>query len=131
MSLLTKLFSGSVAEPVEAIGNAFDKLFTSDEERAQAQAVLEKIRQRPHILQAEISKIEAGHRSAFVAGWRPAVGWVCAAGLMFPFLINPCIQWYTGQAGPVLPTADLTTLLMALLGLGGLRTVEKFGNKTK
>ena len=131
MGILGKLFSSSAAEPIEAIGNVFDKLFTSDDERAKAQAVLEKLRQEPHLLQAEINKIEAAHRSTFVAGWRPAIGWVCAAGLAFPFLINPVLQWYTGEPGPEMPTDDLTTLIMALLGLGGLRTVEKLSGKAK
>ena len=66
-----------------------------------------------------------------MAGWRPAIGWVCAAGLAFPFLVNPILQWWTGQAGPELPMEAMTTLIMALLGLGGLRTVEKVTGKAK
>jgi len=45
-----------------------DKIFTNDEERIQAQVALDKIAQKPAILQAEINKIEAQHRSLFVAG---------------------------------------------------------------
>lgn len=131
MGIFAKLFGGGVAEPVEAVGNALDRLFTSDDERAAANAVMEKIRQQPHILQAEIGKLEAQHRSVFVAGWRPAIGWVCAAGLAFPFLINPVLQWASGSPGPVMPTDALTTLIFALLGLGGLRTVEKLGGKSR
>ena len=131
MGILDKIIGGSVAEPIDAIGNVLDKLFTSDAEKEQAAAVMEKLRQQPNILQAEINKLEAQHRSVFVAGWRPAIGWVCAAGLVFPFLINPAIQWWTGQAGPQMPLDDLMTLVWALLGLGGMRTVEKLGNKAK
>lgn len=131
MSIWSKLLGGGIAEPVEAVGNALDKLITSDEERAAADAVMEKIRQQPHILQAEINKLEAQHRSIFVAGWRPAIGWVCAAGLAFPFLLNPVLQWYTGAAGPDMPTDALTSLIVALLGLGGLRTAEKIAGKSK
>lgn len=131
MSILSKLIGGGIASPIEAIGNAVDKLVTSDEERLQAQATLEMLRQKPHILQAEINKVEAGHRSVFVAGWRPAIGWVCAAGLSVPFIINPVLQWYTGKPGPELPIEELMPLVLALLGLGGLRTLEKFGGKSK
>lgn len=131
MSIFSKLISANVADPIEAVGNAFDKLFTSDEERALASAAMERIRQKPHILQAEINKIEASHRSIFVAGWRPAIGWVCAAGLAFPFLVNPVLQWCTGTPGPEMPTDALTSLIYALLGLGSLRTVEKIGGKAK
>ena len=87
--------------------------------------------QQPHLLQAEINKLEAQHRSLFVAGWRPAIGWTCAVGLTFPFIINPLLQWYSGKPGPELPLEALTTLIVSLLGLGGLRTVEKLTGRTK
>lgn len=131
MSILDKVLGGATAQPIEAIGNVFDKLFTSDDEKAQAAAVLEKIKQQPQILQAEINKIEAAHRSVFVAGWRPFIGWVAGMGLIFPFVINPIIQWYTGKAGPEMPMDHLMNLVYALLGLGIYRTVEKLQGRTK
>ena len=45
-----KAAGDAIASPVEAVGNVFDKLFTSDEERANAEAVMAKIRQQPQIL---------------------------------------------------------------------------------
>lgn len=131
MSILGKIFGGGVAEPVEAVGSALDKLFTSDDERLSRQEAIERLRQQPHLAQTAINLAEAQHRSVFVAGWRPALGWVSALGLSFPFLINPCLQWYTGQPGPVLPTDSLMELVILLLGLGALRTGEKFGKVTK
>ena len=120
-----------LASPVEAVGNAFDKLFTSDEEKAQAAAVMEKLRQQPAALQVEINKLEAQHRSVFVAGARPAILWICAAGLAFAFLINPVIQWYTGNPGPELPLQYVMELVWAILGLGTLRTWEKVQGRAK
>jgi len=87
----------------------------------QAQAVLDKIAQKPTILQAEINKIEAQHRSLFVAGWRPAIGWVCAIGIAFPFILNPLIE-LAGGIGPKIPMDQLMELVVALLGLDTLRT---------
>jgi len=87
----------------------------------QAQAVLDKIAQKPTILQAEINKIEAQHRSLFVAGWRPAIGRVCAIGIAFPFILNPLIELAAGT-GPKIPMDQLMELVVALLGLGTLRT---------
>ncbi|TBR42529.1 hypothetical protein CBF23_007420 [Marinomonas agarivorans] len=130
MGFWSKLFGGAAAKPIEAFGTAVDKIFTNDEERAQAQAVLTKIAQQPAILQAEINKMESQHRSIFVAGWRPAIGWVCAIGLSFPFIINPLIEWF-GGTGPVVPMDQLTELIIALLGLGTLRTFEKLAGRTK
>ena len=128
----------TIAEPIDAIGNAFDKIFTSDQERLEAKNVLEKLRQQPHLLQAEMCKLEAQHKSILVAGWRPFIGWVCGFGLAFSFLINPIIQWGSCTfaesgciAGPEMPLESMITLIMALLGLGGLRTFEKLKGITK
>jgi len=130
MSFWTKLFGGAAAEPIDALGSAVDKIFTNDEERMQAQALLDKIAQKPAVLQAEINKIEAQHRSLFVAGWRPAIGWVCAIGLAFPFILNPLIE-LVGGTGPEIPMDQLMELVVALLGLGTLRTFEKLAGRAK
>jgi hypothetical protein len=131
MSLLSKLFASNVAQPIEAVGNVVDKLFTSDDERLAREEVMARLAQQPGLAQVELNKVEAQHRSVFVAGWRPAIGWVCAASLCFPFILNPCIQWWTGDPGPELPLDFLGELIFALLGLGVLRTAEKFGGKAK
>ncbi|MCW8917490.1 MAG: holin family protein [Gammaproteobacteria bacterium] len=118
----------SILDPeaaVNAVGTALDKLFTSDDERNQAAAIMERLRQAPGALQVELNKVEAGHRSRFVAGWRPFIGWVCGLGLANTFLVNPWIQWVTGQAGPTLPIDVMAELVIAMLGLSGLRTYEK------
>lgn len=120
-----------IAAPIDAVGNAVDKIFTSDEERAQAAAVMTKLRLQPSILNLELNKVEAQHRSIFVAGWRPSIGYICAIGLSFPFIINPCLQWYTGRVGPELPLDSILELAIAMLGLAGLRTVEKLRGSAK
>lgn len=138
MGLASWLFGSggdAIAKPVEAVGNALDQLVTSDEERAAADLLLEKLRQRPHILQAEITKVEAAHPSVFVAGWRPAIGWVCVLSLAAyypPRFIVATVLWtqqiaQTGQwmAPPEVGIADILGLVGTLLGLAGLRTVEK------
>jgi len=131
MGLFDKILGGSAAAPIDAIGNAVDKIFTNQEEKMQAQAVMDKIRQHPGELQNELNKIEAGHRSLFVAGWRPAIGWICGGGLAFIFLINPIVQWISGNPGPDLPTESIMKLVWAMLGMGAMRTVEKLQGRTK
>lgn len=61
----------------------------------------------------------------------PALGWFCAVGLSFPFVINPILQWVTGEVGSSLPTDALITLVLALIGLGGMRTLEKLKGLSK
>ena len=126
-----KLFGKAAAQPIEAIGNVLDKLFTSKDEKLSKKIVLERLAQQPQLAQVEINKIEAQHRSIFVAGARPFILWVCGVGLLFPFIINPILQWWTGSPGPELPTKALMSLVYAILGLGSLRTVEKLNGRTK
>ena len=85
----------------------------------------------------EINKAEAGHKSIFVAGWRPFIGWTCGVALAWHFVIAPFIMFFSAYFGldmPALPDFDmgsLLTVLMGMLGLGGLRTFEKYKGITK
>ena len=87
--------------------------------------------------QVEVNKAEAQHRSVFVAGWRPFVGWTCGVALAWHFVLAPMTMFvctYAGVEIPELPTFDmdsLMTVLLGMLGLGGLRTVEKVKGITK
>ena len=87
--------------------------------------------------QLEINKAEASHRSIFVAGWRPFVGWTCGVALCWHFVLAPFVIFasaYAGVALPDLPTFDMSsllTVLMGMLGLGGLRSFEKVKGLTK
>lgn len=83
--------------------------------------------------QLEVNKVEASHASMFVSGWRPAVGWVCCAGLATNFLFIPvCNFVLTVTESPItVPPLDLSEMmpvLLGMLGLGGLRTWEKTKN---
>ena len=87
--------------------------------------------------QLEINAAEAKHRSIFVAGWRPFIGWTCGIALAWHFVLAPVVIFGAGYAGvalPELPTFDmdsLMTVLLGMLGLGGLRTFEKAKGLTK
>ena len=83
-------------------------------------------------LQTKINEVEAQHRSMFVAGWRPSVGWVCSLAFAYHFIGFPIIRTiYPDVDFPELDTEPLFTVLMGMLGLGGLRTFEKIKGKTK
>lgn len=134
--MLHRLLSANVATPLEAIGNLFDRLFTSDEERLQAQAVLEKLKNHPAELQVELNRIEAAHRSVFVAGWRPAVGWLCAIGVGWSYLGHPLFLWaaalwWPDLQPPAIQTDSLFELVLAMLGMAGLRSLDKAGGRAR
>tara|TARA_R100000231_G_scaffold139539_2_gene121158 strand:+ start:729 stop:1109 length:381 start_codon:yes stop_codon:yes gene_type:complete len=84
-------------------------------------------------IQTKINEIEAKHRSVFVAGWRPFVGWVCGVALAYNFIIRDLFIWalQPEEVPPALQMEHLMTVLMGMLGLGGLRTFEKIKDKTR
>jgi len=86
--------------------------------------------------QIELNKAEAQYPSIFVAGWRPMVGWICAIALGYHFILSPILATILTLSGytitlPEFEFAQLSTILMGMLGLGGLRTFEKMKKVTK
>lgn len=133
MGLLSKWFGGgAVAEPVQAVGNVLDELFTSDEEELTLEIAKQRLAQKPNLAQSEVNKAQAQHRSVFVAGARPFLMWVCGVGFLFAFVINPILQWlFPDQGTPELPLGVMLELTLGMLGLAGLRTIEKIKGVAK
>tara|TARA_R100000963_G_C4620439_1_gene88084 strand:+ start:308 stop:715 length:408 start_codon:yes stop_codon:yes gene_type:complete len=91
---------------------------------------------RIDIAQLEINKQEAAHRNIFVAGWRPFVGWTCGIALAWTYVGVPILQFILAQTGhlidlPALDMSQMMPVLMGMLGLGGLRSFEKFKGISK
>lgn len=138
MGFLSKIFGeaagATVGTAVTSVGNVLDNLFTSDEERLQAQERMKLIDMKPQEAQWQTNQIEAAHRSVFVAGWRPAIGWVCAASLAsyyIPQYVLGAALWvrecWAAQHLVAFPLEirGITELVMGMLGLAGMRTFEK------
>ena len=112
------------------IGSIIDKItdkvddFTLDkQEKAELIADINRA-------QLEVNKVEAGHTSIFVSGWRPFTGWICATALGYHYVLQPLLTFILYSFGNEvsLPTFDMTTLttvLLGMLGLGGMRSFEK------
>ena len=79
--------------------------------------------------QLEVNKVEAASKSLFVAGWRPCIGWVCALGLFYNTILSNILGIWVEV--PEIDTTLLVPVMMGMLGLGGLRTVEKVKGITK
>lgn len=80
--------------------------------------------------QIDVNKVEAANPSLFVAGWRPFVGWICAATLGFKYIGGPLIVMGASVAHvsvvmPNIESGDLMPVLLGMLGLGAMRTLEK------
>jgi hypothetical protein len=125
-------------DPITAllsIGNTIiQKIFPDPAQAAQAQLALLKMQQDGELAaisgQMEINKVEAGSSSVFVAGWRPFCGWVCGLGLAYVSILEPILRLtatlvgYTGEF-PVIDTTLTMQVLLGMLGMGGLRTLDK------
>lgn len=136
LGFVSKILGGSVGHAAKGIAEAIDTFVETAEEKKAAEALLLKIQQKPDQWQAAINRIEAGHRSMFVAGWRPAIGWVCVLALAWGWVARPCAIFTVnllqakGLIGtiPELPgieVGEAISLAMAMLGLAGIRSYEK------
>jgi hypothetical protein len=132
---------GLISSLVGPVTGILDK-FVEDKDAKAAMAheiatMAEKAAHDAAMAQVEVNKAEAQHRSIFVAGWRPFVGWVCGIALAYHFVLQPIIVFiaaFLSYELPKLPEFDmgsLMTVLMGMLGLGGLRTFEKSKGLTK
>ena len=117
-----------------------DRLVPDKNAKSKAMREMEKALVDAHakgmLGQLEINKVEAGHRSIFGAGGRPMCGWICAAALGFHFIVAPVVQWAGTIGGWHLPIPEfdmssLMTILLGMLGIGGMRSFEKFKGITK
>ena len=121
---------------IDPISNILDKFVADKDLKQKLEHELKTELHRANMAQIEVNKEEAKHRTVFVAGWRPFTGWVCATALAYHFILEPVIVFglalYNIQLTlPQFDMASLLTVLMGMIGLGGLRTYEKKQGLTK
>jgi hypothetical protein len=116
------------------VGKIIDKIFPDKTVALQAKAELQKLdltdEYQELMGQLSINMKEAEHHSVFVAGWRPCIGWVCAIALFYHYVVMQFLVWildiYKIQTiPPNLEMGELMTLLLGMLGLGGLHSYDK------
>ena len=131
----------AAGEGVEKVGNALNGLFTSDDERLTHAEVMERIKAKPFEIMGQLALVDAASRNWFQAGWRPWIGWVAGISLFLYFVPMFAVGAYmyvhayitTGVIPleyPVDPKG-LFELVLALLGLGGFRMIEKMNGAAK
>ena len=122
---------GIVDSVVGVAGKVLDKFVEDKDLRTKLDAELKSQLINLDALQAKANIEQAKHPSLFVAGARPAIMWICAFALAWQYILAPItswalVVWYPMVTLPALETEELTGLIMALLGLGSMRTVEKW-----
>ena len=119
---------GAIDLLIGPIAGLLEKVIPDINERARLAAEIATLAERnahaEAIAQAEINKVEAAHKSLFVAGWRPGAGWVCVAALAHNYLILPYVL-AIGVDVSQLEIGELMPVLLGMLGLGTLRSYEK------
>ena len=133
-----------------AAQSLIERFFPDPEKKAEAQRALLQMQQNGELallaaetdlakLQIQVNVEEAKHANVFVSGWRPAVGWVCAAAFAYSYVVLPFAQFLVFTFGtiamaeqlalaPKLELSEMLPVLFGMLGLGSLRTVEKVKN---
>lgn len=126
-----------IGSVIESVGKVAGDLITTDKERMQLELENRKLDQAIDLAQIEVNKVEAASSSVFVAGWRPAIGWIGAAAMAYQFLLYPVLLWgwaYMQGTGwipkelvppPVLDADQLWVILSGILGIAGMRSFEK------
>lgn len=126
-----------IAGIIEGVGSVIGDLVTTDKERMTLEIEAAKVEAGLLAGQMEVNRVEAASASVFVAGWRPACGWIGAAAMGYQFLLYPMLVWAWALAQgfgwlpgglkppPMLDTDALWVILTGMLGIAGARTFEK------
>ena len=130
LNLLGGLLGDGKGGALATISKVVDELHTSEEEKLDKKILMQRLQQKLAEKQLDVNAKEASHRSVFVAGWRPAIGWCGALALFFAFILSPCIEWYAKFSGmnivpPAIETGPLLAIVTSMLGVAGMRSFEK------
>lgn len=128
---ITGIFSG-VVKPI------LDKWIPDAKDRLDAEQIIMKSLLALDLGQLEVNKVEAAHENIFVAGWRPAIGWICGASYAYSFILQPFLVFGMTAFGhhveaaqlPHIDIGELSMVLLGMLGLGTMRSFDKMGPKS-
>lgn len=128
------------------IGTVIDKIFPDAQASAEAKIKLAELQANGDLKELEatiqrdveqiaLNKIEAESSSKFKSWWRPAIGWICVFGFGYVAVVQPIAEWVCLNVGmqppPTIAGDLLMSVMFGMLGLGGMRSFEKFKGLTK
>ena len=131
---------GFIKELVGPVTGLVSEFIEDKDERNRLAHEIATLTEKQHhaevMAQVEVNKTEAAHKSLFVAGWRPAIGWICGLGMLSNFIVVPMTNFGLALAGSpiVVPLIELETMmpvLLGMLGLGGMRSFEKVKGRAR
>ncbi|MDY6903671.1 MAG: 3TM-type holin [Thermodesulfobacteriota bacterium] len=121
---------------IGGVGKIVDDLHTSKEEELSAARADKELDVKIAMGQMAVNQVEAQHKSVFVAGWRPFIGWVGGSALAWKFIGHPLACWmiivaqgfgYLGgiESPPSVNASELYPIVLGMLGIGGMRSYDK------
>ena len=121
---------------INPVSKILDKFIVDKDLKVKLEHEIKTEIQRANLAQIDVNKAEAQHRSIFVAGWRPFIGWICAVAMAYHFILQPIIIFALSANGvdynlPEFDMGSLMTVVLGILGLGGMRSFEKYKGITK
>ena len=136
MSFISNLLGAG--DVVRAVGDSLDKLFTSDDERNEKRLELAKaerdfslsaltLLEKSDEKQGDVNIEEIRTGSIFMAGWRPAIGWIGVLALAYQFVLYPLLLWLhiTDKPPQPLDAGVLFSMVTGMLGIGAMRSFDK------
>lgn len=123
----------SIFDAVTPVVNKILDFIPDPKQKLEAQMQLMSSLQAWDAQQTQINAVEAANTNIFVSGWRPFIGWVCGTAFAYKFVLQPFIIFILLACGskfdpkilPMLDWSEMSTVLVGLLGLGGMKTFEK------
>ena len=137
MSIISDIFAGGAEGVLKGVKDVVSTFKADPLELAKLESELAKAEMTVDLglsqAQTKINEIEAASQDKFVSRWRPSIGWICGAAYAYHFILQPFMVFLlviSGDAGivkdlPSIPVAELSVVLMGLLGLGAMRSYEK------
>ncbi len=124
-----------ISAGIELVSSIISRVWpdASEENKAKLVLALQQDENFTKLMSSQIAvnATEAANPNMFVSGWRPFIGWICGLAMAWVYMIEPIIVFIGAATGhpvtnlPTLNSTDMITVLLGLLGMGGLRTFEK------
>lgn len=124
-----------LAAIADSVCGALTAWFKTDDDKAQGRTAVMLALQQAGAVQAMVTMAEVQSDDKFKSRWRPALGWMCVAGLSLHYVVFPVVQsiviiWAPDWTQPTIDANGLIAMVGTLLGLGAMRTVEKIQGKS-
>ncbi|MDZ7721679.1 MAG: 3TM-type holin [candidate division KSB1 bacterium] len=128
---MAKIKLAILGDLIDSVDNLIDNTFTSKEEKLELKNELVKSKalflSAINASQSHTNTTEANSGSLFIAGWRPAIGWIGALALFYQFIVYPILLWFNVSDTPPAPFdySLLYSIITGMLGIAGLRSFDK------